>query len=1080
MSSLFYPEIQDLNLQSKLYKKREFHANRIAERDIKNESDITLLRTSFCDKSDFRLQPQQINLRNFINPSTPYRGVLIFHGTGVGKTCAGIQITESFKVELEKTNTRILMLVPGQLLKQQFRGELVGKCTGNTYMNNDEAQYIFSKKEKKKLENSAFGETNKYYQLMSYKSFHKRVLGEKISELIEDENQQIKKIYKKVNEKEFERELAPDRIDKLDNTILIVDEAHNITDNEIGLALQKIINNSKNIRIILMTATPMSNTSDEIVELMNFILPTDKRIDKNKIFEGSSRINLKIKDGGLTYLMKKVSGYISYLRGADPLTFALRNDIGTIPPKLKFTKLFRCSMEKFQYNHYIKAMEHTDDYLDRKTEAASNFVFPLLKNNDIIPGEGISALESMIEQIKRSKNTYNNAISKKFKLNSSSDLINITNNGHSITGKILHLDNIKPFSIKFHTALSNINDLINDKCGISFVYSNLVRVGIDLFEQVLINNGYIYYGKSPKADTRCYFCGKIQSNHSNNHNYHPATYVKFTGGKEENNDKLEEDKSEILKIINNTNNMKGKNIKIILGSVVMNEGVSLKNIKSIHILDTYFNIGRINQAIGRGIRHCSHYDLMNAGEFFPIVNVYKYVVSLPDKLSSEELIYRKAEEKHILIKMVERALKMSAIDCPNNRHGNIFKEELKKYKNCIPFKTCPEICDYQKCDYNCMDPELKKYFKDGSYIILDKNQLDFSTFEPTLATYEIEFSKRKIKNLYKQNTVSTFEQILDYVKKDLPNEYKKLFDDVFVVLALNNFTMDTKTEINNINEQNILHDQFNNPGYIIHRGIYYIFQPINKSLHLPLYLRKNFDTSLIRNISIKEYLKRIYSNYISSVSKTSDEILDKRNASIRNLKYKYDMDYYSNRNENEIIGSISQIITGANIDNNIFKLRYRQNEIEKKRGKGILSELGARCTTYKLSKITEFANKLGIKYTDMITKDELCNKIMEYLLDKEKNSNDNKIYVYIPTNPPQYRFPNKIHDRIIYIKNQIYNTIGDDIPLKDNNFNVIKPLVLQLDNKLISTNIKIHRLLEKIGGISSQDKNIWTFDVNDK
>ena len=46
-----------------------------------------------------------------------------------------------------------------------------------------------------------------------------------------------------------------------DNSIIIVDEAHNLTGNEYGEALKKIIKQSKNLRVVLLTATPMFNTA---------------------------------------------------------------------------------------------------------------------------------------------------------------------------------------------------------------------------------------------------------------------------------------------------------------------------------------------------------------------------------------------------------------------------------------------------------------------------------------------------------------------------------------------------------------------------------------------------------------------------------------------------------------------------------------------------------------------------------------------------------------------------------------------------------------------------------------------------
>ena len=52
----------------------------------------------------------------------------------------------------------------------------------------------------------------------------------------------------------------------------------------------------------------------------------------------------------------------------------------------------------------------------------------------------------------------------------------------------------------------------------------------------------------------------------------------------------------------------------------MNEGISLKNIGEVHILDVYFNFGRVDQVIGRGIRWCSHHKLMNENNI--LINIY--------------------------------------------------------------------------------------------------------------------------------------------------------------------------------------------------------------------------------------------------------------------------------------------------------------------------------------------------------------------------------------------------------------------------------------------------------------------------
>ena len=154
----------------------------------------------------------------------------------------------------------------------------------------------------------------------------------------------------------------------------------------------------------------------------------------------------------------------------------------------------------------------------------------------------------------------------------------------------------------------------------------------------------------------------------------------------------------------------------------MNEGVSLSNVGEVHVLDVYFNFGRVDQVVGRGIRWCSHYQLMNENNIYPFVNVYKYVVSVENGLSTEEDLYRKAELKYLLIKKIERAMKEIAIDCPLNLQANIFKEEIKEFDKCGEKgkPECPQICDFTTCHYKCDNIKLNAEFYDPERMIYKK------------------------------------------------------------------------------------------------------------------------------------------------------------------------------------------------------------------------------------------------------------------------------------------------------------------------------------------------------------------------
>jgi len=497
---------------------------------------------------------------------------------------------------------------------------------------------------------------------------------------------------------------------------------------------------------------------------------------------------MDFKDGGIEYFKKMVNGYVSHVRGSDPLTFAKRVDMGTIPEGLLFTKMTQCKMMEFQRTTYDGTIKVYDDTLDRKSEAVANFVFPgLSKDKTKLVGyygrEGLAVLK---EQLKSMPDELNKKISEQFfDGKHPNDGIMMTNDRSSITGRILQMPYLKNFSTKFYEALKKINNLFDGKNGAktAFVYSNLVKVGIEIFQEILLQNGYIEFQEdginNVTNTTICYYCGSQYKDHADDkltHKFYPATFITITGkSSDEKVDVIPEDKKRILDTyFNNIENREGKYIKLILGSRVINEGVNMKNVGEVHILDVYFNLGKVDQAIGRAIRWCSHYRITNETNPFPEVKVYKYVVTLGEEgeLSSEEELYKKAEMKYILIKKLERAMKERAIDCPLNMNANVFNEEIKEFNDCEnqteKSKQCPAICDYQKCYYKCDDNKLDTEYYDPNrriYKLIPKDKLDYSTFSKNFAKHEIEFAKSKIKDMYILHPIYMLNEIIDYVKK---------------------------------------------------------------------------------------------------------------------------------------------------------------------------------------------------------------------------------------------------------------------------------------------------------------------------
>jgi len=1116
-----YPEPEDPELLAKIFKKREFYYHRVPQRaTMETYDDVKKYRALNCKQGEIEPREQQAIIPNYISTNTPYKGVILMHGVGSGKTMTSIRVAEQFKDQVKKYNTKIYVLVPGPNTRENFKKELL-TTTGETYLKNKEALDQMTKNEIEKEKKNAIYSALQYYKILSYKTFYKKVLGEKIVEKKIVGDSKIKSSYRKNTEGEYEREIVVDRINNMNNAILIVDEAHNISGNEYGEALKKIIKNSENLRVVLLTATPMINLADEIVDLLNFIRPLNDQIQRDKIFTSEKNYAMKIKPGGLEYLKNKAVGYISFYRGSIPFTFAKRVEKGVIPNGMLFTPVIKCFMEPFQYKTYLETTTNVDDTLDRASSAASNFVFPGLSEdkNKLVGYYSTEGMKTVISQIKTDGDKLRSLIKKL--INDASDNkisdaekenIIFENEKNNITGLILNLKYIRLFSVKFYNILTRLNKLVIDKKGpaTAFVYSNLVKAGgMELFAETLLQNGYLEYQDDTrnydiKDETLDYKTGLTYSEFKKKKlsDFRPATFILVTGGSDDAGEDIPEVKQKIIQeVFNSPNNTDGKMIKFVLGSRVMNEGVTLKNVKEVHIIDVFFNIPKAEQVIGRAIRMCVHEDVINDDYKYPQVNVYRYVVALSNKnkndLSTDELLYQKAEIKYLTVKEVERALKEVSIDCPLLLHANMFPEELKEYSNCVyptlenvasGKQICPALCDFKKCNLKCDSHKLNEAYwdaKKNSYKKLDKNEINYNTFNDDLAKYEISLIKNRIKDLYRFKHVYMYDEIIVEIKKSFIQHQAELFEDYFLDQALEDMMPKTENDFNNYKDT--IYDKYNRGGYLIQRGKYFIFQPFNENEDAPMYYRQHMEIEQNNQVSLNNYVKQKFKK------KYKENDLEQKEDLSNNIEgYNFDdtFDYYDERDENFIVGIIDKNLNKlASNDPDLFKIRPNRAKIlDKKRGTGIPTFKGAVCSTSKdkeyLMKLIKKIHKKDeeeIMRISKLTRELICLEIKEKLLYLEKYSttkDDNKItYIMIPINHPIYKFPYNLEDRIKYYIKNINKLAGKSIDIlvkkqKDKKDNFMYEMSFLNDK-----NIKeITEEIQKLGFVLKDNKWICILD----
>jgi hypothetical protein len=310
----------------------------------------TLKEICFPQKYEFQI-PQKF-LAEFINPKTPYKGILVYHRIGAGKTCTAINIAEKFK-KLKK----IMIVLPASL-KGNFRSELRSPCAGNNYLEENERillkKYHPSSQEYKDIIIKSDARINKYYTIYSYNKF---------IELIKIKN-----------------------LD-LNNTLLIIDEVHNMI-SETGTYYESLYDTihsaPDDMRLVIMSATPIFDKPIEIALTMNLLLH-DKQLPTGHKFIDTF-MDITYTQKGPTYKVKNmdlfkdyVRGYVSYYRGAPPYVFP-RSELFFVRTKMsdKQQRLYRKIIAKESKTSHVKDYVNIDisNSFFIGTRMVSNFVFP--------------------------------------------------------------------------------------------------------------------------------------------------------------------------------------------------------------------------------------------------------------------------------------------------------------------------------------------------------------------------------------------------------------------------------------------------------------------------------------------------------------------------------------------------------------------------------------------------------------------------------------------------------------------------------------------------------------------------------
>lgn len=737
-----YPSQDDPDIQSKITAKKEF-----------NEFEAT--ETEVLKKGDF-FKHQKIIHRYM----RQYSKVFLIHEAGTGKSCTFIGIP-SFYFENSSLYRKAYILERNETTSNEFRKE-IHKCS---------------------KQNAA--QIKEWYEVTTYQKFVDNILGLR-SYL--DNNRGIS-----AADIDLEQILPRERIEsEFSDCIFLIDEAHNLRNSDsenvnpdveddapenkvkafqmrVSL-LKKLFRESLRAKVAISTATPMINSSDEIITFINLL--SDEDLPEH-ITQNSS----------LEELEPYIRGKISYVRaldtGVDTEYIGIsRSDISNYDEvsSMNVVPLYAVK-DSIQYKIMGQVADAKASPFRNDQLTASTFVFPYP--------------ESVSKAIKPRSEIADTTNPKRYTFNDDSDIL-FEYEGEKMNFRkyVSDFERLKGLSIKFAFIIKNEllyahskgrlrpeliqklrkQRLFLDRDDPDFAQFNLGYRNSEIQD----GNAFIYTSKLTSMGAA--MLGLIMSQYG------------FTVFNENEKSAIDEDVLTIekdlriviftatftpvirtaLAVFGHRDNYNGEYIQCIIGSSISRDGINLLNSTRFYMTSPEWHYSGMYQAMSRVIRATSHEVIKekNPGKRV-VVNMY-FLCMIYKKLvggreinffSSDNEMYAESERKDRDIRETMRKLKIIAFDCMLNYNRNYRPRD----------KDGSMECDYQECRYQCFDGDLGEGgIGDQGITVKD---YDLSTYNIIYPDEIIEICKEAILERIRIGGSTTFEEMIELLYSRLTSKH---------------------------------------------------------------------------------------------------------------------------------------------------------------------------------------------------------------------------------------------------------------------------------------------------------------------
>jgi curved DNA-binding protein CbpA len=263
---------------------------------------------------EFRIMTHQKIVRDYLSIYTPYRGLLLYHGLGSGKTCSSIAIAEGLK-----SNKQVIVMTPASLRRNYI--EELKSCGDHIYKKNQYWEFVeIGSNEQIKSELSRIlnlsedyirkqggawlVNVNKPSNYEDLDSTYKTNIDNQINEMIRHKYQFIN--YNGLRMSHLRDLTLNYKINPFDNKVVVIDEAHNFVSRivnkmkkpeSLSYKMYSYLMSASNVKIVLLTGTPMINYPNELGILFNILrgyiktwnfplnVQTNKKITKETLSE---------------------------------------------------------------------------------------------------------------------------------------------------------------------------------------------------------------------------------------------------------------------------------------------------------------------------------------------------------------------------------------------------------------------------------------------------------------------------------------------------------------------------------------------------------------------------------------------------------------------------------------------------------------------------------------------------------------------------------------------------------------------------------------------------------------------------